>query len=188
MGPHLAANVCSVNVALAEEQLSAIDELVTVARELGVSVWLRGGWAVDFFLGRVTRDHADVDWFALTGEGQQLADRLIGSGYEDVTSTPPGQQIDLVRGTVDHGIALVRLGSRNEPLVAGGPWAAEPWPDGMLDGPECRIGNVRTRIIAPLVQIEIKQMTPTWHPKLQRRQKDLDDIAAIRSRLDGSRA
>ena len=23
--------------------------------------WLRGGWAVDFMLGRITRPHADID-------------------------------------------------------------------------------------------------------------------------------
>jgi len=53
----------------------------------------------------------------------------------------------------------------------------------MLDGPGGRIGHVSAQVIAPLAQIEIKQMTPTWNPKLKRRQKDLDDIAAIRSRL-----
>ena len=37
---------------------------------------------------------------------------------------------------------LVQLGSRDEPLVAGGPWAGEAWPIGMLDGPMGRIGQV----------------------------------------------
>jgi len=66
---------------------------------------------------------------------------------------------------------LVQLGSRNEPLVAGGPWAGEAWPIGMLDGPMGRIGQVNAQVITPLAQIEIKQMTPTWNPKLKRRQK-----------------
>ncbi len=175
-----------MNLGLAGEQLAAIDELVHLAHELGLPVWLRGGWAMDFFLGCLTRDHADIDWFALAGDGQQLADSLIDRGFEDVTTTLPGQQIDLVRGNVDHGIGLVQLGNRNEPLVAGGPWAGEPWPDGMLDGPVGRIGKVSAQVIAPLAQIEIKQMTPTWNPRLKRRQKDLDDIAAIRLGLSQS--
>ncbi|WP_192498728.1 hypothetical protein [Ornithinimicrobium pratense] len=54
-----------------------------------------------------------------------------------------------------------------------------------------QIGEVRARVISPQAQIEIKQMTPTWNPKLARRQTDLDDITAIRSRLaephDGAR-
>lgn len=77
-------------------------------------------------------------------------------------------------------------GNWNEPLVAGGPWAGEPWPDGMLDGPVGRIGKVSAQVIAPLAQIEIKQMSPTWNPRLKRRQKDLADIAAIRLKLSQS--
>lgn len=163
--------------------MASIAELVTLADDLGIPVWLRGGWAMDFFLGCLTRDHADIDWFALTGDGRWLADGLIGQGFQDVTATAPGQQIDLVRGDVLHGIGLVQLGSQGEPLVAGGPWAGEPWPEGMLDGPVGRIGEVSVRVIAPLAQVEIKQMTPTWNPRLRRRQKDLDDITAIRSKL-----
>ncbi|MFF4898183.1 nucleotidyltransferase domain-containing protein [Streptomyces sp. NPDC001068] len=45
-------------------QLRLTGETVEIAKALGVEVWLRGGWAVDFFIGEVTRDHADIDWFA----------------------------------------------------------------------------------------------------------------------------
>jgi len=81
-----------VNPGLADEQLAAIDELVTLAYELGVPVWLRGGWAMDFFLGRLTRDHADIDWFALAEDGQQLADGLISHGFEDSRIASPAHE------------------------------------------------------------------------------------------------
>lgn len=173
----------SVDLSRAKTQLAAINEVVTVANQLGVAVWLRGGWATDFFLGRPTRDHDDVDWFTLPSDGRQLAGGLIDRGFADVTTAPVNQQIDLVRGDVEHGIALLQMGDRNEPLVAGGPWAGEPWPPQMLDGPVGRIGKVSCRVIAPLAQIELKQMTPIWNPHLKRRSKDLDDIAAIQHEL-----
>ena len=74
-----------------QQQLSAIADLLAVARELGASVWLRGGWAMDFFLGRVTREHLDIDWFALAGDGPRVRDRLVEGGFDDVTSADPGQ-------------------------------------------------------------------------------------------------
>lgn len=46
-------------------------ERLTLAHKLGAPVWLRGGWAIDFFLGRLTRDHADIDWFALAEDGER---------------------------------------------------------------------------------------------------------------------
>ncbi|MEV7324599.1 hypothetical protein [Streptomyces sp. NPDC093970] len=45
-------------------QLRLTGRTVEVAKALGVEVWFRGGWSVDFFIGEVTRDHADIDWLA----------------------------------------------------------------------------------------------------------------------------
>lgn len=165
------------------EQLAAIAELLVVARGRNAPVWLRGGWAMDFFLGRVTRAHLDIDWFALVQDGRKVRDGLIGRGFVDVTTADPGQQIDLRRGRVDHGIALVRIDDRGDPVVAGGPWAGEPWPPEMLKGRDGRIGDLTVPVIAPAAQIEIKQMMPVWNPDLARRQKDIDDVAAIRAGL-----
>lgn len=166
-----------------EEQLAAISEVVALARDRDVSLWLRGGWAMDFFLGRITRAHADVDWFALADEGARLASALMERGFLDVGRVPVEQQIDLTRDRVEHSFAFIRLGGDGEALVAEGPWAGEPYPVGMLRGPIGRIGGVAVQVIAPAAQIEIKEMMPTWNPRLRRRQQDIDDIAAIRSKL-----
>ena len=40
--------------------MEAIGEMAALADRLGLPLWLRGGWAVDFLVGRVTRDHTDV--------------------------------------------------------------------------------------------------------------------------------
>ena len=42
---------------LVRAQLSAITEVLNAANELGIEVWLRGGWAMDFYLGQITREH-----------------------------------------------------------------------------------------------------------------------------------
>lgn len=67
-----------------EDQLGAIVECLAAARELCIPVWLRGGWAVDFVLGRVTRGYAHIDWFAPEPEGSKLRDRLIERSFKDV--------------------------------------------------------------------------------------------------------
>ncbi len=88
-----------------EEQLAAIAEILALAHDLDVPLWLRGGWAMDFFLGSITRDHADIDWFALADDGPRLGAALIERGFRDVTTAPAGQQIDLIREDVEHGVA-----------------------------------------------------------------------------------
>ncbi|MCF3119016.1 hypothetical protein IPZ68_04730 [Streptomyces arenae] len=37
----------------ADRQLRIIAEVMDVAETHGISVWLRGGWAMDFFLGQM---------------------------------------------------------------------------------------------------------------------------------------
>lgn len=48
---------------LVQTQLSAITEILHAANTSGIEIWLRGGWAMDFYLSQVTRDHEDIDWF-----------------------------------------------------------------------------------------------------------------------------
>lgn len=61
----------------AGRQLQLISDVLAMASENAVEVWLRGGWAMDFFLGRVTRDHADVDWFAWTDDALVIRAALL---------------------------------------------------------------------------------------------------------------
>jgi hypothetical protein len=45
----------------AAQQLEAIASLNAACASAGVDYWLFGGWAVDFWVGRVTREHHDID-------------------------------------------------------------------------------------------------------------------------------
>jgi hypothetical protein len=42
-------------------QLELIEEIGSLLDRAAIRFWLRGGWALDFHLGRATRRHADVD-------------------------------------------------------------------------------------------------------------------------------
>lgn len=57
----------------AYRQLELVGDLVSAVEAAGARIWLRGGWAMDFFVGRVTRDHADIDLFARAADPPVLA-------------------------------------------------------------------------------------------------------------------
>jgi hypothetical protein len=164
-------------------QLRLIGETVEVANALGVEVWLRGGWAVDFYLGGLTRDHEDIDWFVWARDASRLAEGLGRQGYEPVPGAPPAQQLDFAKWGVESAFALLDEDPSGRVVVAGGPWAGEAWPDGMLDAPPARMGLVRCRIVSPQAQIEVKRMTPVWMPGRERREKDAADIARLEAAI-----
>jgi hypothetical protein len=154
-----------------------------VAAEEDIAVWLRGGWAMDFFLGRVTRPHVDVDWFCWAHDADRLAVALAGLGFTAYGDNAPELQRDFLRDGVDLGVALLGRDTAGRVVVPAGPSAGEPWPDGMLDGPPGRIGDLTCSIVSAAAQIEIKQMMPVWVPGLPRRDKDRSDIALLRAGL-----
>lgn len=43
------------------EHIAAIRELFDAAEERDLLLWLENGWAIDARLGRITRDHEDID-------------------------------------------------------------------------------------------------------------------------------
>ncbi|WP_405982567.1 nucleotidyltransferase domain-containing protein [Streptomyces sp. NBC_00158] len=164
-------------------QLRLIAETTGIAAALGVEVRLRGGWAMDFHLGGPTRDHEDVDWFAWSEDAPALTRALLDSGYEPLPGPPAGQQLDFVKDGEESSFALLARGPGGRPVVAGGPWAGEPWPPGMLDCPAGRIGDLVCPIVSPSAQIEIKRMMPVWVPGRPRREKDARDIARLEEAL-----
>ncbi|WP_020145211.1 nucleotidyltransferase domain-containing protein [Terracoccus sp. 273MFTsu3.1] len=78
-----------------QAQLAAIADAGALLDGAGIDHWLFGGWGVDFWVGRVTRPHDDVDLAvprddrprlhaALTGDGWQhtpFEDEVVGTRY-----------------------------------------------------------------------------------------------------------
>lgn len=169
--------------AVTRRQLAVIAEVVEVAGEAGAEVWLRGGWAMDFHLGRITRDHEDVDWFAWAADAPRLGPALVARGHRALPGPPPEQQLDLVKDGVESSFAWLGRAGDGTVVVAGGPHAGEPWIEGMLEGCPGRIGDLSCPVISAEAQIEIKRMTPVWVPRLPRRRKDEADIARLAAAL-----
>jgi hypothetical protein len=56
----------------------SLEETARLFAGLGAPRWVAGGWAIDLFLGRQTRDHGDVDVSILGGNQPQLRALLPG--------------------------------------------------------------------------------------------------------------
>ena len=63
------------------DQLTALAELDRLLTEHRLPYWLFGGWAVDFHVGRVTREHADIDVAVWIDDRIRLAELLSDAGW-----------------------------------------------------------------------------------------------------------
>ena len=81
-GPRLLAVTQSgAPTASPEEQLEAIASLGRALDGAGIEHWLFGGWAVDFWVGAVTRPHDDIDVAAWRADHDAIGAALLGSGW-----------------------------------------------------------------------------------------------------------
>lgn len=52
--------------------------------ELGVTVWLDGGWCIDALLGEQTRPHADLDIMIPDTDSARLVEALLDNGFQHI--------------------------------------------------------------------------------------------------------
>ncbi len=166
-----------------DRQLGVINEFASICTAASIEFWLRGGWGMDFFLGRVTRAHHDIDVFVWSKDAITLMERLTQAGFKEMGGAPPEAQRNVMRYGEELQIVLLDSNQRGEIATAGGPWAGVPWPDGMLVGPPAQLGDLICPIMNPHVQLEIKERFGEWQPDLPARQKDQVDIACLRAAL-----
>ena len=65
----------------AEEQLVAIASLSRALDQKAIDYWRFGGWAVDFWVGRVTREHDDIDVAAWRNDYDAIGTALKAVGW-----------------------------------------------------------------------------------------------------------
>lgn len=55
-------------------------DLLEKIEQIGIEVWIDGGWGVDALLGRQTRPHNDIDIFVQKKDDAEIIKLLISNG------------------------------------------------------------------------------------------------------------
>ena len=64
--------------------IHSVHWLLDLFDELGITVWIDGGWGVDALLGKQTRDHEDLDIIIGWEDTERLTDALLEKGFSHV--------------------------------------------------------------------------------------------------------
>jgi hypothetical protein len=133
----------------AEEQLAAIASLSRALDQEAIDYWLFGGWAVDFWVGRVTREHDDIDVAAWRTDYEAIATALQSAGWRHTPVPDEVVGTRYRRGTAEVEFTFMTTDTDgriviplpDHPVV----WSAEP-----LGNERRELGGVHSRTI-PLV-------------------------------------
>ena len=61
--------------------MAALGEVAGEFAGAGLDYWLFGGFAVDFYAGRLTREHGDVDLAVFADDADTIVNRLLARGW-----------------------------------------------------------------------------------------------------------
>lgn len=131
----------------AARQLAALAEVAARLDEANLQHWLFGGWAVDFYAGRITRPHFDLDLAVWLDEMPRIAAVLEGSGWRHAPDPEgeggTGYERDGIR------LELTYLVRRSDGLVVTPLRDTEaPWSSGAFGGDERELHGVRARLVS----------------------------------------
>ena len=72
-----------------EGQLRVIRRVIAVTRAAGIPAWLFGGWGLDARIGRITREHGDVEFWVERIHAERSKAVLVEAGARALTTQPP---------------------------------------------------------------------------------------------------
>lgn len=166
-----------------QRQLGLLAELSKVLGEARIRFWLRGGWALDFHLGRVTRTHADIDLVTWRRHRNRLRRLLEGRGYEVVETDYPEAELKLLK--LGEDLTFVFIATRSEGMVVTPGFEWWPWPNSAFSG---RVRTLRGITATPLTAAALLAEKEEYEAARGRplRPKDHLSIEALRGLLGDS--
>ena len=168
----------------ADTQLQLIGDVTELLTARRVPHWLFGGWAVDFAVGHVTREHSDVEIIVWRRDLDAVHGLLAELGFD--AHEREEWCVDY-RRSADGELLMVSLLAHNDAgqTITPGPFAGWPWPESAFQGPPGQLGDVAVPMITADEQARVKEFyfgAATGDPP---RRKDVEDIAVLKAFLGG---
>lgn len=161
-------------------QFELLAEIAEALADASIEFWLRGGWALDFLLGEIRPDHADIDLVAWRRDRDAIYAALTERGFEHDRELPD-VAIDFRKKDQSIQILLVVF-SADGALVCHG-FESWPFPAGALDGPTRTINGISCRTLAPEALLHEKE-TYAANRGRPLREKDHASIGLLRQLVD----
>jgi Aminoglycoside-2''-adenylyltransferase len=132
---------------LTAQQLSALGRLTRLLERAGIDYWLFGGWAVDFYVGSVTRAHDDLDLAVWLTDVPRIAELLRGDGWVHAPRDEDDGGTGYERGAVRLELTFLVRDSNGRVFIPLRDAEAD-WPEDPQSGDVGEFRGVRSRLVS----------------------------------------
>jgi hypothetical protein len=167
------------------DQLDRIGRITTELTEGGHRAWLFGGWGLDARIGRVTRDHGDIEFWVDRNDALRVRQSLVAAGATLLDTQPPEESAEYTWDGVWFSTAYFDARSDRTFTTAG---RYDDWvfPVGSFPGEPVGLEGLSVLAMSLTGMQAMKEQYPHLRNGRPWRDKDVQDIELLRSML-GSR-
>jgi hypothetical protein len=170
----------------AARQLRVIRAVVNALDAVGISSWLFGGWGLDARIGRITREHGDVEfWVERLDAGRSKA-VLVEAGAMALATQPPDESCEFAWDGVDFSTAYFDRQPDGSSVQLQGRWSDWLFPPGSFGDEPGMLEGVPVLAMSVAGMLAMKEQYPHLRNGGPWRQKDIDDIKVLRRLAAGS--
>jgi len=164
-----------------KRQLGHLQETHNLLKAARIPHWLAGGWAIDFLVGRVTRQHSDVDFAIWKDDWRRVEALLLAHEFTLRANEFPDETGRLVHKETRFEFYLLQKNAVGD-IFVGGRWTDWPFPDDCWNATGCLQGLL-VPVMSPKNLLDGKQRWPDQEHGSPLREKDQQDIDILRSYL-----
>lgn len=168
---------------LTRTQLDQIGEVRSALGAERIRWWLFGGWGLDARIGRITRDHHDLEFWVFEEDAPATRAALVDRGFVALPMRYPEESQEFVKDGVDSSSAFLW---RNDDGSVGvrGRWSNWHFPPDAFQAPPGRLRDLEVPAMSVAGMIAMKEQYPTLRNGQPLREKDVADLRILRQLLE----
>jgi hypothetical protein len=161
-------------------QLRVIKAVVNALGAAGISAWLFGGWGLDARIGRITREHGDVEFWVERIDAWRSKAVLAGAGATALATQPPEEACEFTWDGVDFSTAYFDRRPDGTFSQPEGRWSDWQFPPGSFGDELGTLDGTPVLAMSVAGMLAMKEQYPRLRNGRPWRQKDIDDMVILR--------
>ena len=172
----------------AAAQLRVIRAVTQVLEAADIPGWLFGGWGLDARIGRITREHGDIEfWVESTDAGRSKA-VLIEAGATALATQPPAEACEFTWHGADFSTAYFDRQPDASFSQLRGRWSDWRFPPGSFGDEPGTLDGEPVLAMSVAGMLAMKEQFPHLRNGRPWRPKDIGDIEILRGLAAGADA
>jgi hypothetical protein len=161
-------------------QLRVITAVISTLGAAGISAWLFGGWGLDARIGRITREHGDVEFWVGSADAGRSRAALVAAGAVALATQPPEEAREFTWDGVEFSTAYFDRqpdGAFSQPR---GRWSDWVFPPGSFGDEPGTLDGTPVPAMSVAGMLAMKEQYPRLRNGGPWRPKDIGDIEVLR--------